>query len=102
MTKTCLYNFDSLKPHFYVVKLEFTEVYIICLISAQNHRLWLALHPEAVLTSTHNVCYEQKYEEYQNFYLKIFNFSGKIFRIFEQACFRNVYNKFNRLQRQET
>ena len=34
ITKTCLYNFDPLKPHFYVVKLEFTGVYIIFLISA--------------------------------------------------------------------
>ena len=36
ITKTCLYNFDPLKPHFYIVKLGFTGVYIICLISAQN------------------------------------------------------------------
>ena len=31
-----LYNFDLLKPHFYIVKLGFTGVYIIFLISAQN------------------------------------------------------------------
>ena len=37
ITKTCLYNFDPLKPHFYIVKLEFTGVYIIFLISAQKH-----------------------------------------------------------------
>ena len=36
VTKTCLYNFDPLKPHFYIVKLGFTGVYIIFLISAQN------------------------------------------------------------------
>ena len=36
ITKTCLYNFDPLKPHFYIVKLEFTGVYIIFLISVQN------------------------------------------------------------------
>ena len=36
ITKTCLYNFDPLKSHFYVVKLGFTGVYIIYLISAQN------------------------------------------------------------------
>ena len=29
ITKTCLYNFDLLKPHFYIVKLGFTGVYII-------------------------------------------------------------------------
>ena len=34
--KTCLYNFDPLKPHFYIVKLGFTGVYIIFLIFAQK------------------------------------------------------------------
>ena len=29
ITKTCLYNFDPLKPHFYIIKLGFTGVYII-------------------------------------------------------------------------
>ena len=37
ITKTCLYNFDPLKPHFYRVKLGFTV--------------------EGVLTSTHNLCF---------------------------------------------
>ena len=32
ITKTHLYNFDPIKPHFYIVKLEFTGVYIIFLI----------------------------------------------------------------------
>ena len=41
ITKTYLYNFDPLKPHFYVVKLGFTGVYTISLISAQKHRLWV-------------------------------------------------------------
>ena len=41
VTKTCLYKFYPLKSHFYVVKLGFTEVYIIFLISAQKHRLWV-------------------------------------------------------------
>ena len=36
ITKTRLYNVDSLKPHFNIVKLEFTGIYIIFLISAQN------------------------------------------------------------------
>ena len=31
---------------------------------------------EAVLTSTHNLCFEQKYEKYQFFYLKMFSFFG--------------------------
>ena len=37
ITKTCLYNVDPLKPHFYIIKLGFPGVYIICLISAQKH-----------------------------------------------------------------
>ena len=36
ITKTCLYNCDPCKPHFYIVKLGFTGVYITFLISAQN------------------------------------------------------------------
>ena len=38
ITKTYLYYFDPLKPHFYIVKLGFTGVYIIFFISAQKHR----------------------------------------------------------------
>ena len=73
ITKRCLYNFDPLKPHFYIVKLGFTGVYIIFLISAQKHRLWVLVRTgEAVLTSIHKLCFEQKYEKYQNFYLKTF------------------------------
>ena len=77
ITKTCLYNFDPLKRHIYIVKLGFTGVVIIFLISAQKHRLCVLV--EAVLTSTHNMCFEQKYEKYQIFYLKIFSFWSEIF-----------------------
>ena len=45
ITKTNLYNYDPLKPHFYIVKLGFTGLYIILLISAQKHRLWDSLEP---------------------------------------------------------
>ena len=45
ITKTCLYNFDPLKPHFYIVKLGFTGVYIIFLISAQNIDCGYSLEP---------------------------------------------------------
>ena len=40
ITETCLYNFDPLKPHFYIVKLGFTGVYIIFLISAQKQSMF--------------------------------------------------------------
>ena len=36
ITKTYVYNFDPLKPHFYMVKLGFTGVCISFLISAQK------------------------------------------------------------------
>ena len=36
ITKTYHYNFDPVKPHFYIVKLGFAGVYIIYLISAPN------------------------------------------------------------------
>ena len=36
ITITCLYNFDPLKPHFYIVKLGFTGVYIIFLFLLKN------------------------------------------------------------------
>ena len=72
ITKTYLYNVDPLKPHFYIVKLGFTGVYIIFIISAQK-----------VLTSTHNLCFEQKYEKISVFFfLKIFIFCCEIFNIF--------------------
>ena len=76
ITKTYLYNFDPLKPHFYLVELGFIGVYIIFLISTQNIGCGYSLEPprrggsneyqqsmflaEAVLTSTHNLCFEQK------------------------------------------
>ena len=41
--------------------------------------------------STHNLCFEQKYEKYQSFFIRKFSaFGGEIFYIFEKACFRNV------------
>ena len=43
--KTYLYNFDPLKPHFYIVKLGFTGVYIIFLISAQKIDCGYLLEP---------------------------------------------------------
>ena len=45
ITKTYLYNFDPLEPHFYIVKLGFTGVYVIFLISAQNIDCGYSLEP---------------------------------------------------------
>ena len=45
ITKTCLYNFDPLTPHFYIVKLGFRRVDIIFLIAAQNIDCEYSLEP---------------------------------------------------------
>ena len=67
ITKTHLYNFNPLEPHFYIVKLGFTGVYISFLISAQKHRLW-------VLIRTTSSCFEQKYDKYQISFSENFHF----------------------------
>ena len=72
ITKTRLYNFDPLKPQFYIVKLGFTGVYIIFLILLKKHRLWILVR--TVLTSTHNLCFEQECGKYQNFLSENFPF----------------------------
>ena len=45
ITKTCLYKFDPLIPHIYIVKLGFTGVYIIFLISVQKIDCGYSLEP---------------------------------------------------------
>ena len=44
------------------------------LISAQHIYCGYSLDVEAVLTSTHNICVEQKYKKYQNFLSESFPF----------------------------
>ena len=55
--KTSLYNFDPLKPNFYIVKLGFTGVYISW--GGSNE------YPQYFV---------QNYEKYQNFLSENFNF----------------------------
>ena len=43
--KTYLYNYDPLKPHFYIVKLGFTGVYIILLFLLKNIDCGYSLEP---------------------------------------------------------
>ena len=75
ITKTCLYNFDPLKPHFCIVKLGFTGVYIIILISAQNIGCWYSLEPPRRGGSNGYLqsMFRAKYEKYV-FDLKLFHF----------------------------
>ena len=72
ITKTCLYNVDPLKPHFYRVKLGFTGVYTIVLISAKKHRLWVLVR--TARPSPQNLCFEQKYKTISEFLSENFLF----------------------------
>ena len=85
ITKTCLYKFDPLKPHFYIVKLGLTGVYIIFLISAQKHRLWVLVRTASsrqFKQVTTIYVFEQKYEKYQKFLSEIFYFLVVKFSIY--------------------
>ena len=87
ITKTYLYNFDPLKPHFYIVKLGFTGVYIIFVISAQNIDCGYSLEPPRRGGSNeYPTIYvlSRNMKNIRIFYLKKLPvFGGKIFNIFE-------------------
>ena len=81
------------KPHFYVVNLGFTGVYIIFPISAQKHYSYSLEPPrrggsykyrigEAVLTST-QIFVLSKNMKISEFVSENVRFAGKIFSIFE-------------------
>ena len=88
ITKTRLYNFDPLKPHFYIVKLGFTGVYIIFLILLKNIYCGYSLEPPRRGSSNDipQLIYvlSRSMKNIRIFYLKIFIFfGGEIFNIFE-------------------
>ena len=86
--KTYLYNFDPLKPHFYIVKLGFTGVHNIFLISAQKHRLWNSLEPPRRGGSNEypQSMFWVEIWKYQNLYLKKFSFLAVNFSIYLNRC----------------
>ena len=82
ITKTRLYSFDPLKPHFYTVKLGFKGVDINFLIFHQKHRLWVLVRTASPSGSNeyHILCFEQKYENYhhlssESFHILVVKFS---------------------------
>ena len=83
--KTCLYNFDPLKPHFYIVKLGFTGVYIIFLISVQNIDCGYSLGPPRRGGSNEypqSMFSSRNMKNIRIFYLEFFFFGGKIFSMY--------------------
>ena len=83
--KTCLYSFDPLEPHFYTVKLGFTLIFLFLL---RNIHYGYSLKPPRrwVLTSTHSLCFEQKYENYQDFSSESFHFLVVKFSVYLNRC----------------
>ena len=86
ITKTRLYSFDPLKPHFYIVKLGFTLVYIIFLISTQKHRLWVLVRTASsrrFLRVPQSMFWAEIWKISEIFIWKFPFFGWKIFSIFE-------------------
>ena len=86
ITKTCLFNFDPIKPHFYVVKLGFTGVHIIFLISAQNIDCRYSLESPRRGDSNEypqSMFWAEIWKISELFIWKFSFFSAKIFSIFE-------------------
>ena len=87
ITKTYLYNFDPLKPHFYIVKLGFTGVHIIFLISAQNIDCGYSLEPPRRGGSNEypqTMFWAEIWKKISEFFIWKFSFFGdQIFSIFE-------------------
>ena len=67
---------------FFIFELGYT-LFFLFLIENIECGYSLELPRQAVLTSTHNLCFEQKYEKYQVFIWKFSVFGGEIFFIFE-------------------
>ena len=77
ITKTCLCNFDPLKPHFYIVKLGFTGLYIIFLIFAQNIDCGYSLEPPCRGGSNEypqSLFWAKLWKIWEFFYLNVFSF----------------------------
>ena len=87
ITKTCLNNFDPLKPYLYIVKLGFPGVYNIFLFLLKNIDFGYSLEPprrgEADLMSTHNLCFWAEIWKISDFIWKLSDFGGKLFSILE-------------------
>ena len=99
ITRTYLYNFDPLKPHFYIEKLGCTEVYIIFFfISAQKRRLWVLARTASArqFLRVPRINVLSRNMKNIRIFIWIFFFGwlksvfgGQIFNIFKKACFRN-------------
>ena len=72
-----IYNFDPLKPHFYIVKLFF-----LFLLNNIDCGYLLKLRRQGSSNVYHNLCFEQEYEKYQCFLSEHFHFFEVKFSIY--------------------
>ena len=78
------------------VRVIFTPLHPTLYIFALKHRLWVLV--EAVLTCTHNQCFEHKKEKYHNFSSENYRFySREISLYIAWECLRNVHRCNHRL-----
>ena len=93
ITKTCLYNFDPLKPHLYI-KLGFTGVYIIFLISAQqkSKKYWSYLYENFQFL-------QMKFSIYLNRYVFVMEKKSALSRA---MLMLNVYHSMCKFSRGQT
>ena len=81
ITKTCLYNIDPHKPHFYIVKLGFTGYTLFFLFLLENIDCEYSLEPPHRDGSNE---YPQSMFWAESFFIwKFSDFGGEIFYIFE-------------------
>ena len=80
--KTFLYNFEPLKTHFYIVKLEFTGVCIIFLFSAENIDCGYSLEPPHRGGSNEYPKFMFEQKKYQSFLSGNFQFLEVKFSIY--------------------
>ena len=86
ITRTCLYNVDPHEPHFYIVKLGFTGVYIIFLFLLKNIDCGYSLEPPRWGASNkypQSMFWTEMWKISEFFIWKFSVFGGKIFNIFE-------------------
>ena len=77
ITKTYLYDFDPLKPHFYIVKLGFTGVYYFFLFLLKNIDCGFSLEPPRRGGSNEypqSMFWVEIWKMSEFFYLKTFSF----------------------------
>ena len=88
--QTCQCNVHPLTPHFLYSKTGVYRGIHYFLIFALNYRLWVLV--EAVLTCTHNICIEQKYEKSQKISPENCHFCSREKSLYVAwACFCNGF-----------